>query len=357
MQFTDDEVTMNKILFTVGAGAALMLGLTACAPPAAEQPVAPPVEISDFDTLVADAQAEGSLRVYAQIPEASMTKFVEVFQEKYGIKVEALRLGGNTLSSRFDSEVTAGTATGEALIVVDVEYLAKATADGHIRGFSETGVVDYLEGFPEEAIFTEFDAPNVQVLDTGFIFNTADVKASEVPTAWTGLNDSRWQGKTCAVDPATSVNVAHFFWKLGQEMGDDALATLGGNIGRWYPNVIAMNEAVAVGECELGLNSAKFFVEQGKGAGAPIEFASAPDAIPPLVSAGVATNAEHPNAALLFTHFILSEEGNALLNDPAIGAIGPWNMDALGDNFMVPTAAEFEEVRAATPDVLKALGL
>lgn len=352
---------MKRLLSTVGAGAALLLTLTACGsaegtPTPSASGNAGAAEVTDFDSLVEAAQAEGSLRVYGQIPEPSLVAFAEAFQEKYGIQVEALRLGGNTLAQRFETEVQAGTPSADLVIPVDVEFVKTATEAGSLVAFSDTGVLDYLEGFPEEAVYEEYDTPDLQVMDVGFIYNTDKVKASEIPDSWSELSSPRWSGKFCAVDAGSSLNTGHFFWKLREEDGEDAVVEFGDNVGRWYPNVIAMNEAVAVGECELGVGSAKFFVEQAKETGAAVEAAPQPWAIRPLTTAAVATKAQSPNAAKLFLQFILSEEGNALMNDPAVGSLGPWDIDKLPADFTVPSSEEFNAVRAQLDEVVALLG-
>ncbi|ASN53360.1 ABC transporter substrate-binding protein [Sinomonas sp. R1AF57] len=349
---------MNKILSAIGVGVVALLALTACGTAAAETPAstAAAVEAGNLDALVAAAKKEGTLRIYGQIPEASMTALSNDFQKKYGITVEALRLGGNTLAQRFDTETQAHTPSADMIVVVDVQYLATAAKAGSVVAYSKSGVADLLD-LPKEAVFSDYDAPSVQVLDTGFIYNTDKVRKSEIPTTWSALEDPSWKGRYCAVDPGTSVNVAHSFWSVGQKEGADALKKLGENIGRWYPNVIAMNEAVAVGECQLGLFSAKFFVAGMQGNGAKVEFATAPSSVPPLVSAAVAAKAEHPNAARLFMEYLLSKEGNAVLNNPDTGSIGPWDMARLPAGFSAPTPDDFQRVHEATPDVIKALGL
>lgn len=349
---------MKKLLSTVGLGAATLLALTGCGAAGSPASSAPPaVETSDIDSLVAAAKKEGTLRVYGQIPEAEMTALAESFRTEYGVNVETLRLGGNTLSSRFDSETEAGTPSADLLLVVDVEFLHKAAKAGALHGFSDTGVPELVEGLPEQAVLTDFDAPILQIVDVGFIYNTDKVSADDIPTEWSELTDERWKGKYCAVDPSTSVNVAHFFWDWQQRSDDAALAAFGENVGRWYPNVVALNEAVAVGECELGLNSAKFFVEGAKSTGAAVEFAAAPSRVPPLTSAGIATAAQHPNAARLFLHHVLTEDVNRIITGPDKGAVGPWDVDQLPAGDELPKPTDFQEVRDATAELTSLLGL
>lgn len=346
----------RKVLSIAGASAALLLGLTACGSPQEEKAEGgKAVEVKDLDSLVAAAEGEGSLLIYGQIPEESLAKFSEGFQEKYDIKVESLRLGGNTLASRFEAEAQAGTQSADLVIPVDVEFIKNSVDEGSLVGFSDTGVGDLLEGFPEEAVLSDYNTPLLQLMDVGFIYNTDLVNESELPKTWADLHSDRWAGKYCAVDPETSLNVGHFFWKLKDDEGEEAVKEFGADNGRWYSNVVAMNEAVAVGECELGVGSAKFFVEQARGSGAAVESAPQPMSIRPLTSVAVASEAKSPNAARLFMHYILTEEGNSLMNDASVGSLGPWDVNEFPEDFYVPTPEEFESVRAELNDVVALL--
>ena len=354
---------MKKLLSAIGVGTVLTLALAGCGgspetpEPAPEAVETDGAELSDFDALVEAAKAEGSLRVYAQIPEPPLLAYAEAFKEKYGINVEALRLGGNTLSSRFDTETEAGTPSGELLIATDIEFLASAAGRGDLLGFSEVGVKELFDGFPEASVLDDYDAPVVQALYTGFVYNTDDVAAADLPKSWSDLSDARWAGNFCAVDPSTSLSMAQFMWTLRDEGGDAVLSTIGANIGRWYPNVVALNEAVAVGECQLGLNSAEFMIRAAQRNGAPVDFATGPSGVYPVVSASVATEAEHPNAARLFLHFILAEENTRILSDPADGSFGPWDYAQFPPDFWVPQPSDFQVVRDQTPELLALLGL
>jgi len=350
---------MKKFLSAMGVGAAALLALTGCGAADAAAPSSTPVaiEVADLDSLVKAAQAEGTVRVYSQLTEPDMERFVQAFRDKYGIQVESLRLGGNTLGSRFDAETQAGTPSGEVLIVVDVEFMKTAIDNGDVVGFSEAGIGGLLDGLPEEAVFADYDAPMLQVVDVGFIYNTDRVDEADLPKSWSQLVGTEWKGRYCSVDPSTTASTAHFFWNLLETEGEELVADFGANIGRWYPNIVALNEAVSVGECDLGVSTAKFMVDAAKSSGAAVDFAPQPSAILPLNTVGVATAAEHPNAARLFAHFILSEEANGLLNNPDAGAFGPWDTAELPDYFSVPAPTDFQEVRDQTKDILEALGL
>jgi len=337
------------------------ISLTACGTPASGVggAGAPAVDASSMEALVEAAKAEGKLSLYGELQEPDMVRFAEGFAEKYDIDVQPLRLGGNSLAQRFDAEVKAGGATADMLITLDLEFLADVIERDLVVPFDESGVKPLLEDFPEEFSFTNPNVPLLQTISTGFIYNTDKVTADELPATWDALVDNeRWKGQYCSVDPATTFSVVQFFSVVRESASSKALQEYGANIGRWYPNIVAMNEAVAVGECVLGINSAKFFVEGMKAAAsAPVEFAYGPSTIHPVVTAAVVDGAAHPNAARLFLHYILSEEGNAMLNAPAAGSLGPWDGGEMADDFWVPEIEDFEGWREESPEIQALLGL
>lgn len=336
---------MKKAVSILGLSSALLLGLTACGSPQAQGGGdAPKVEFSDLSSLEAAAKEEGEVRVYTQLPEEAVAELGKSFEEKYGIKVDALRLGGNTLGSRFDSEVQAGSPTAEVVLTNDLEFQGNQVEQGNMVAFKDTGVKELFDNFPEEADYPEFGVPMIQIVDTGFIYNTDKLSEADLPKDWKDLNGGKLKGKYCSVEPTASANTAAYFWQMREDYGDDTLVNFADNIGRWYPNVVAMNEAVAVGECDLGVNSADFFVQPAAASGAPVAFANAPTNVPPIMTASVTTKAEHPHAARLFMYYALSEEGNRLLNPEGKGSFGTWDTEDIPD-FTKPTKESYKKIR------------
>lgn len=351
---------MKKKMYTA-ALAALALTVVGCSStaPAEQNPAASsaPAEALSFDDLVAAAQEEGSLRVYSSLPEGDQQKMVDGFTEQYGITVESLRLGGNTLPTRFDAETSAGSPSADTVITTSLDFVLTATENDHLVPFADTGVEPLLEGLPDAAILTDYeDAPIVQVISTGFLFHTDMVSASDIPTTWKAFADSDLAERACAVAPDSSEALMLFMAALRDAEGDEVLSTLGGKIARWYPSVIPMNEAVASGECAIGLNSAEFFAHAMKGQGAPVDFAEAPTAVPPIVTGAVATAAESPNAARLFLHYALSEEGGSAIQNPDVGAFGAYDTDKMPANVQILTPEQQRAAFADSKEILALLG-
>jgi len=354
-------MNIRNVIATGALLSAATLVLAGCGASAggSETEAAPEISTGSLDELIEAAQAEGSVSVYGELQEPDLQRFAEGFTEKYGIEVETLRLGGNSLAQRFEAEKQANSPTADVLLGLDLEFFRVSIENDLVVSFDDSGVHDLLEGFPDEYSFEEFGVPMLQTLATGFIYNTDLVDEAEIPDTFQELVDSdRWQGKFCSVDPNTSMSVVSFYSVLVENEGEDLVRELGEKMARWYPNIVALNEAVAVGECELGIDSAQFFVEGMKAsANAPVEFAAAPSALYPSPTATVVQGAEHPNAARLFVHYVLSEEGNRLLNTPDGGSFGPWDGDHIPEDFWVPSPEQRQNWRGQSAEIADLLGV
>jgi len=344
------------------------LALAGCSGPApAAAPAAPAgdVDTSTLEGLIEEAKKEGSVRLYASTPENALNAFSEAFTAEYGIAVEAIRLGGTSLPSRFESELSAGTPSGEVIIASQMDFILQSVEDGTLLSFEDAGVADHLEDFPSQFVLDKWGGVGlVQVVSVGYIYNTNDVEAKEIPDSWEGLNSDRWRGNYCAVSADSSESLLNHYAAVLEQTSEQTLKDFGAGIGRWYPNIVAMNEAVAAGECQLGVNSGKFFVTGMQATGAPVEFAPAPTSVYPLTSIAIAEGAERPAAARLLYYFALSKEGNALLNGetpelsgPEGGSYGPWDEAELPADFTITTPEEAKKARDNAPEILGLLGL
>ena len=82
------------------------------------------------------------------------------------------------------------------------------------------------------------------------------------------------------------------------------MATNGISVRRGHS---VLNNLVAAGEVPLGLTIYGFTAEQAKRRGAPLDWFVIPPMIARPTAAGVARNAPHPHAAVLFYDFLIGE--------------------------------------------------
>src|SRR3954466_15782078 len=82
-----------------------------------------PVLAQDFKPDPVDeaaAKREGALTWYTSTPVAAANYIAKTFQEKYGIKVELLRTGGQNVIRRFQQEADAGRIAVDMITMSDM---------------------------------------------------------------------------------------------------------------------------------------------------------------------------------------------------------------------------------------------
>jgi iron(III) transport system substrate-binding protein len=144
-------------------------------------------------------------------------------------------------------------------------------------------------------------------------YNTKLVKKDELPKTWEDLRDPKWKGRL-GIEQEDSDWLAGIFGELGEARGEklfrDIVATNGVSARKGHT---LLTQLVASGEVPLALTVYNYKAQQLKTEGAPIDWFTIGDAIARPNGIGVARNAPHPHAAVLFYDFELSEEGQRII--------------------------------------------
>ena len=149
-------------------------------------------------------------------------------------------------------------------------------------------------------------------------FNTNLIKKEEAPKSYEDLKNPQWKGKL-AVEADDVDWFATLVTKMGQEKGvklfQEIVKANGISLRKGHT---LLSNLVAAGDVPMALTVYSYKPEQLKKKGAPVE----PLYLSPLIALGygpaVSHCAPHPNAAVLFYDFMLSE-GQAIMakNDMA----------------------------------------
>lgn len=268
---------------------------------------------TELDQLISAAQDEGRL-VFYSVPDESIAQGIsEEFTDRYDIEVEFVRLVTSDLAQRFSAEASSGAPAADLILVTDSPFLTEAFGEGWLTPINEAGLPDYSQ-FPEEFIVRDGATAIVSINPTVLGYNTDIV--TEEPEDWTVLADPQWSGQLAISDPTTSV-ANLFFWDLiRQSYGDDFLREIAANEPMFTAGAVPSAQSVGAGEVAFGVPAVSAIYENLAGEGAPVDYASPEVTTGAEVAVGIATEAEHPNAARLFAHFLLTQEGADLLNLP-----------------------------------------
>jgi iron(III) transport system substrate-binding protein len=254
------------------------------------------------DRLVAGAKKEGGVTLYTSANVDDMGVVTAAFEKKYGVKVRVWRGSSETLVQR--SVVEARGARFDADVF-------------------ETGGAA-MESLHREKLLQEIKSPVLADLDpmalrphgewTGtrynvFVvaYNTRLIRKDELPKDYGDLVDPKWKGKL-GIEADDSDWFGGVIAELGEERGlklfRDIAATNGMSVRKGHT---LLANLITSGEVPLALTAYAYRVIQLKHSGAPVDWFAVPPTIARLEGIGVARRAAHPNAAILFYDFMLTE--------------------------------------------------
>jgi iron(III) transport system substrate-binding protein len=138
-------------------------------------------------------------------------------------------------------------------------------------------------------------------------YNTKLVKKDELPRTYEDLLNPRWKGKL-GIESSDLDWFAGVITDLGEAKGlklfRDIVATNGISVRTGHT---LLTNLVVSGEIPLALTIYNYKAEQLKNDGAPIDWFVLPPGLARPQGVGVTRRAPHPNAAVLFHDFMLSD--------------------------------------------------
>jgi iron(III) transport system substrate-binding protein len=145
-------------------------------------------------------------------------------------------------------------------------------------------------------------------------YNTQAVKKEDLPRTYKDLLDPKWKGKL-GIEVKNDDWFATVVHQMGEQQGIAYFKELVAKNGiSPRQGHTLLNNMVVSGEVPLALTVYNYMPEQAKKKGAPIDWFVIEPAIARANAVGVARNAPHPNAALLFYEYLLGPDGqNAMV--------------------------------------------
>ena len=257
--------------------------------------------------LLERARQEGSLNFYTSMAPTEAAPLTEAFEKKTGVKVNLWRALSAAVVQR---------AVGEA------------RGKRHTADVIETNGPE-MESLAREQVLAEFHSPFLADLPPEIIpahrlwvpdrlnffvvaYNTNKVKAADLPKTYEGFLDPKWKGRI-AIESTDAEWMAGVVKTWGEERGMAFFRKLGEMKPEMRKGHVLLAQLIAAGEIEVGLTAYHANALSFKKRGAPLDWAAVEPVIARPQGIGVARHAPHPHAALLFTDFVLSPEGQELL--------------------------------------------
>lgn len=284
----------------------------------------------DLDGLIKAAKAEKPITVYDST--GKIVEMADNFTKKYGVKATGMKVSANSQLEMIIRESQANNVQGDVVLITDAPAaLAQLLPEKFVENYVPADIAPTLPQQFQDPLAISTNA-NV------WAYNTEAYEKCPVENIWE-LTEPKWRGKVAVIDPLTKGNYTDWFNQLEAHGSDAVTSAYKAHFGKdletgeksaaaaWI-KALAQNgplatdsddkvsEAVgAPGQKEpfFGLlSSAKFRDNQDKGYKLGICTTLEPWVGWNYVKLGlIAAKTQSPNAAKLFIHYILTEEGIA----------------------------------------------
>ncbi len=266
-------------------------------------------EGSDREKRLLDgARKEREVNVYTSLVTEDVTNLAAAFEKKYGVKLRFWRASSENVVQRIASEARANRfdfdlveTNGPELETIHRENLllpARSPRDADLmpaairphRAWVGTRLNMFVQAY-----------------------NTSLVSKDELPRTYQDLRDSKWKGKL-----GIEAEDTDWFGAVVKDLGEDEglklfreiVATNGISVRKGHTLLAGL---VASGEVPLALTVYNHNAERLKRRGAPIDWYAIPPAYVRANGIGLSRKPPHPYGAILFYDFLLSEDGQRIL--------------------------------------------
>ena len=265
-----------------------------------------------------DAADGGTLTIYSGREEEIVEPLFEQFEKATGTKVEVRYGDSAELAATLAEE--GDNSPADVFFAQDAGALGAAAKEGRLEELPDELLEPVDERFRDPDGRWVGTSGRVRVV----VYNTDEVKESELPDTIAGYTDPRWKGKL-GLAP-TNASFQAFVTALRLSAGEDAARTwlekIKANEPKFYEKNSQVVEAVAAGEIEVGLVNHYYLgllKEEQPDAPAANHFLQAGDA-GALVNAagvGIVDGTDDQDAAREFVDYLLSEEGQRFYPEEA----------------------------------------
>jgi len=298
----------------------------------------------NWDEIIAKAKEEGKVVTYNT--SGRMAEAGEAFEKKYGIKVESLKIGDAEITDRIIREKQAGLNEVDLIMSEDIIGVNKQMIPA---GY----VSSYFPGIYQDIILEEYRDPLVFLLQGRTLgYNSEEYAETPIESLWE-LTTKEWEGRFFLRDPELTPTTVAFMSEIvirSEEMAAEYERFFGKPIELTTPNAgwelikgLAENKPVTfrsdgntseavgargqknspIGLYATGKHRPDILETQNLALKPCIGVKPVIGFVYPAYILQVA-NAPHPNAAKLFTRFLLEEEGAlAWTTDPGCFSTNP----------------------------------
>ena len=269
-----------------------------------------PIMAASQDGLLEGARREGELVYYASMNVAEANAVIGAFEKRYPfIKVKLNRIGSEKLLTRVLTEARAKKIFADVIQTVEFS-MHIFSRSGILARYTPQANSIYPKEFKEEGFWTT-------VYYNAYVtaYNTRLVATRALPKSYDDLLDPKWKG-ALMMEGTKADWFAGMLQILGQERGLKYMRALAKQQPSPREGHELLAQLIVAGGGLFDINIPAASLERMKERGAPIEWKALGEVPAIMVGIGLSAQAPHPNAAKVFLDFVLSREGQKLMQTP-----------------------------------------
>ncbi|TMA91200.1 MAG: extracellular solute-binding protein [Deltaproteobacteria bacterium] len=300
--------------------------------------------------LVEGAKKEGKVSFYTGLIVDQVVRPVkDAFEKEYPfLQVEFFRGNSERIAQKVLAEYQAKRY--EVDVISGSAAATMVQRAGYMQRFYSPHLTEYPPELKDAKGF--WGSTNVYFMTLGY--NTRSVKASELPKTYEDLLNPRWKGQTMwstSRGSGAPQFIGNIFITMGQEAGKVYIQKLKQqNIAKSTASARQILDLVIAGEYPMAIQIFNHHAYISKMAGAPVEWQPLEPVTATNNSIGLAKNAPHPHASMLFLDFVLSKKGQRVFQQsnylPAHPEIPALQAD------LKPGGGRFKKANYLSPEIL-----
>ncbi|MBI4529400.1 MAG: extracellular solute-binding protein [Deltaproteobacteria bacterium] len=258
--------------------------------------------------LARGAKEEGQILYYGTLPVNQFAVLKEAFSARYpSLSLQQFYSPRQGILNRALTEARAGRQVAD-VIMVDLSYGSQLLEENLVQPLPFPETKKFFDGTFDRRGYWH----TMYYLTVALVYNANQIKAELVPRSYTDLLNPRWKGKLL-FDPEAGYILAALEQAWGREKAVEYLTKLSRQDVSFRRGGTLTVQLVAAGEYPIAIAVNGETAAEMRDKGAPLGFSVlAPRIIKPN-ALFVARKAPHPHGALLFTTWVLSDEGQKVL--------------------------------------------
>ncbi|MBI4525823.1 MAG: extracellular solute-binding protein [Deltaproteobacteria bacterium] len=259
--------------------------------------------------IIEGAKKEGQLIWWNTIAQDQCQILIEEFTKKYPfIKASYWRSGTVGLHNKVVLEARSGRYSWDVLSQTNPEYIVELKQKNLIAPYHSLERSMFSEDLKDkEGYWT-----STYALPTGLGYNTKLVKKEDAPRFYNDLLDLKWKEKKISIDNEGSELLVGLIHAWGRDKALQYLTQLAAQEPVPGRGNTQRTQLLVIGEFPLAV-AYTHTVEWSKFQGSPVDWVNLEPVVIKVDGIMLGSKALHPNAGKLFIDFMLSQQGQELL--------------------------------------------